>query len=134
MAGNIVWLAWVSHSKVISESDALAGEPGEIWISGSLVVVGVFEPDGDKPVENLATDMAGFVRSSGSGLRSVYRRSTCGRIDVGLSSCANDGERAESEYVHCDRTWKEKKEATALCSQMRVDLPLLEISGHEVSF
>lgn len=39
---SIVGLRRVSDSEVIIKSDTLAGQPGQVWVTSSLVKIGVF--------------------------------------------------------------------------------------------
>lgn len=56
---DVVGLAGVCDGEVVGQCDALFGQPLEVWVAGGLVVVGVFEPDGNEAVEGAARDEAG---------------------------------------------------------------------------
>nr|POF15493.1 hypothetical protein CFP56_48688 [Quercus suber] len=73
----------VVHSEVLTSvgsdivglrrGDTLAGEIGEVGVTGGLAVVGVLEPDGDETVKGQTGEEAGLLGSLGGCLSSVRR-------------------------------------------------------------
>lgn len=137
--GDVVRHGRVSDTEVVVDADALRRQPLQVGVGKGLVVVGVLQPDGDEAVEDLSlideygivlqvakhgrsylsADVGGRLRSLGRSLSSSNIGTGGGRVDVGLRRGASNGERAESESVHVDRSRGKTMETLSVHSRKR---------------
>lgn len=135
--GDVVRHGRVSDTEVVVDADTLRRQPLQVGVGKGLVVVGVLQPDGDEAVEDLSlideyrvtlakhgrsylsADVGGRLRSLGRSLSSSNTGTGGGRVDVGLRRGTGNGERAESESVHVDRSRGKTMETLSVHSRKR---------------
>lgn len=93
--GDVVWLRWVSDTKVVVEGDTLGREPSEVWVVHGGAVVGVLAPKDHEAVEGATRNMAGWALGLCGGLGSKDIGGTGGGV-LGNSG-TSEGEGGESK-------------------------------------
>lgn len=56
--GDIVGHRRVCHTEVVVDADTLRCKPLQVWVAKSVVVVGVFQPDGHETIKDLDVSLA----------------------------------------------------------------------------
>ena len=65
--GHVIWLRRVGKRPVVGQCDTLGSNPGHVWLFGSLVEIGVFQPDDHEAVKGLTLDVGGPLNGAGVG-------------------------------------------------------------------